>query len=465
MGRSKALRARSRRRDQPFVAASALASSSVLDRETCQRAQPFPLARRLVERPGQARERPATRGERDVARLVQRSNVVPERACLPRHAVVARRLAHEHEPLPRARARRVEEIPVARDGARALEPAAEARAARRRPGAARGGRDAGSSLPRARAGTRRRRRVFAHAGSRARRRARSLPELRLERKRARERRRRHRQEIGTTVETCQLLDLVERFPGGSVGACVPAGIVDDRRRVETPGVAQHRAEQTPRSCHRVGGGTQLGQRHERSAAQALALLFDPGGIDHGAAAQPPFDEVDRSALQPRVRRAKEREEIPTAAALPRETEHREERFAELRRSEPRSALDGVRDTPGAEDGVEWCAPALCRLAHDADPLGRSPASHELEHLGREQLRGAARACTLEEVQRAVESGAAGRLVGEQLALESRQRGRKPRCAATRKLLDRAASPAQRDPRRSVRGPQTRGDRARRESRS
>src|SRR5262249_44781693 len=55
--------------------------------------------------------------------------LVPERARLARRTVVGRRLAHEVEPVDRARARGVVEVALAADAVRPLEPAAELAAA------------------------------------------------------------------------------------------------------------------------------------------------------------------------------------------------------------------------------------------------------------------------------------------------------------------------------------------------
>src|SRR5262249_27850482 len=56
-------------------------------------------------------------------------DLVPERACLERRAVVGRRLTHEVEPLGRPGAGGVEEVPVAADRIRPLEAPAELAAA------------------------------------------------------------------------------------------------------------------------------------------------------------------------------------------------------------------------------------------------------------------------------------------------------------------------------------------------
>src|SRR5262249_39500347 len=73
---------------------------------------------------GQGRERTSARPASRVVRGEERLHVVPERAGLARAAVVVRRLAHEVEPLRRARARRVEEVAIVLDGVWPDEPRA-----------------------------------------------------------------------------------------------------------------------------------------------------------------------------------------------------------------------------------------------------------------------------------------------------------------------------------------------------
>src|SRR5918995_2576536 len=80
-----------------------------------QAAQALALGRSLVDVPRQARQRPATRGALDFGRGEEQANLVVERARLAGPALVVGGLADEHEQLPRARARRVEEIAIARE--------------------------------------------------------------------------------------------------------------------------------------------------------------------------------------------------------------------------------------------------------------------------------------------------------------------------------------------------------------
>src|ERR687892_937114 len=83
--------------------------------ERGQSAQALALGRSLVDVPRQARKRATTRRALALGRVEERTHLVVERARLPRPALVVGRLADEHEQLPRARARRVEEVAIARE--------------------------------------------------------------------------------------------------------------------------------------------------------------------------------------------------------------------------------------------------------------------------------------------------------------------------------------------------------------
>ena len=130
VGRRNARSARSSRRSHPFASASASASDSSAEASAA-------TARSRSRSVGAASSGhvSADSGRRVVARRTSsggksRGGLVPERAALPRRAVVARRLAHEVEPPRRARARRVEEVAVARDLVRLDEPRLAERPAR-----------------------------------------------------------------------------------------------------------------------------------------------------------------------------------------------------------------------------------------------------------------------------------------------------------------------------------------------
>ena len=82
--------------------------------ELGERSQPLALGRRVLQRPGQRRERTSARPARDVVAVEERPGLVPEGARLARAAVVVGGLAHEIEPLRGPRAGGVEEVAVER---------------------------------------------------------------------------------------------------------------------------------------------------------------------------------------------------------------------------------------------------------------------------------------------------------------------------------------------------------------
>src|SRR5439155_26616564 len=102
----------------------------VLRRGDGECAQALALGRRVVERPRQGGERASRRRALDVLARKQAHDLVPERARLPRAALVGRRLADEVEPPRRARAGGVEEVAVALDRAGAEQATAEPAARR-----------------------------------------------------------------------------------------------------------------------------------------------------------------------------------------------------------------------------------------------------------------------------------------------------------------------------------------------
>src|SRR4029078_1468089 len=135
---------------------------------------------------------------------------------------------------------------------------------------------------------------------------------------------------------------------------------------------------------------QLGECGERASVQLLALLDDPVGRLHRAAAKSPFDEVDARALDAGERRAQEREEIAAPAAEPREAEERDQRLAERRLREAHLPVDGVRDAERAERCLEWSAQALDARADDADRLGGRAGTQQREQLFPDELERTAR---------------------------------------------------------------------------
>src|SRR5439155_19029572 len=84
--------------------------------ERAQRPEPLAIGRRLVQPPGERGERPPLCPPGDLVVREERAHLVPERARLPRRALVAGRLADEVETLRRSSARRVEEEALARHG-------------------------------------------------------------------------------------------------------------------------------------------------------------------------------------------------------------------------------------------------------------------------------------------------------------------------------------------------------------
>src|SRR5918999_1539235 len=83
--------------------------------ERGEAAQTLTLGRSLVDVPRQARQWATTRRTLALGRVEERAHLVVERARLPGPAFVVGGLADEHQQLPRARARRVEEVAVARE--------------------------------------------------------------------------------------------------------------------------------------------------------------------------------------------------------------------------------------------------------------------------------------------------------------------------------------------------------------
>src|SRR5262249_31074519 len=96
--------------------------ADVVHREAGESAKALPLARRGVERPGEARERPAGRCAGDLLLGGESAHIPPERAGGERGAPLGRRPPPQGATPPGALARRVEEIAVAGDRAGPFEP-------------------------------------------------------------------------------------------------------------------------------------------------------------------------------------------------------------------------------------------------------------------------------------------------------------------------------------------------------
>ena len=254
----------------------------VVDGQSRNGTQTLALARRSLERPGQARERPPARGARDVACLEECANVVPERARLPRDAVVGRRLADEHEPLRRPRARRVEQVAAVGDGVRELEAPAERPPGvvvqeGRRPLAPREASLLESEEeddvedPRARS-------TVVEDGD--------APDL-ARGERANGALLERRNHIlccdGLAIESRELRELVEHTLGRAERVGVSFGVVVRGRRLEAPGMPHHRAQDDTRAGDVIGRGAQLDERGYRRAAEPLGLLLDARGVGDGTA--------------------------------------------------------------------------------------------------------------------------------------------------------------------------------------
>ena len=350
------------------------------------------------------------------ARTEERPDVLPERARLTRNAFVAGGFADENEPLSWPRTRRVEEIAVPRDGVRPFEAASEIAPQivvqeRRRPVATRKApflepeeeHDVESPRPCT---------AVVEDGDSA-----GLGSSNRPHDRPLERRDQILVRDAACVELRVFLELGERAYGRAIRPRVATCIVSDRRRLETPRVSHHRLEQRARRQDRVGLRTQLDKGRDVGSAKLLGLLLDAGRIHDRASPQASFDEVHRATLEAGKRRAKEREELAASAAQPGVAKKRDEPAAESRLAQPRRMLEGIRNPECAEHGLEGRPPAIRRLAHDSDPLERRAATSQLEQLRADELHGAARACSLEELDRSFEWVLEGRPVTEEPAFE------------------------------------------------
>ena len=147
----------------------------------------------------------------------------------------------------------------------------------------------------------------------------------------------------------------------------------------------------------------LDERRHRRAAELLGLLLDPRRIRDRAASQAALDEVDRSTLQARERRAKEREEVAAAA-------RRATRSAESRATHRPSGVSPRRRAARPRTGTCSCANAASSGARHrstdsqttATRSGAVPPRSECGDLAREELGRSARPCRFEEADRSVE---------------------------------------------------------------
>ena len=321
------------------------------------------------------RERPARSSSGRRRRIEERARLLPERARLARRAVVGRRLADEVEAARRPRARRVEEVALARD----RHPASARRARRdvssisRRSSSARNGEPCWrrGKLPSSRPSrkTTSVRRVRARSRSCTATRPGSSPRASLSDARSSAAKSSSRESAPpSSIQRCEL---VEELRHGTVRAQVEHGVLADRRRVEAVGGAEHRAGELADGRERVGVGAEVVEHPQRLPAQLERLLDDPLGIADRPPAQPPLEVVDVRARQAGERRAEEAVQVVAAAVAPLEAQEREERLAERRLADPDAPLDRVRDAERAERGLELGALALDARADDEDLLRRS----------------------------------------------------------------------------------------------
>ena len=346
--RSNAVVARSSRLLQPFACARASASARSGDRRA-RRARAAALARSARPRVArEGRERPPDGGTADVVRVEELAHGLPERARLARRALVADRLADEHEPPPRPRAGGGEEVAVAARGvgsheARAAD-ARRARAASRRRGtvasAARRGSAPCSSpitktVSKRRVRARRRSSTATRPGSPARSRADGRPLERREDVVAAER----------DARRADRLELVERAGDGVVRPQVaPRPLVERRRSSSRARCAASR----PRAAATASSGLAR-QRARSSSGSGRPSRSSDRHVDRAvapqdaAAAQASLDPVDVPAREARVRGAQERVELRPLAVAPGEAEQGEQRVPERRRAERDAALERERD--------------------------------------------------------------------------------------------------------------------------
>ena len=122
-----------------------------------------------------------------------------------------------------------------------------------------------------------------------------------------------------------------------------------------------------------------------------------------------------------VARADEREQVAAAASEPGEAQKRQECPAERRLRQAERPVQRVWDAECAERRLERRTHPVERGTDDEDLLGSRAGPDQAEHLVGDELEGRTRAGGLEEPDRAVGGRRGGNDVGEQRALEVRQR--------------------------------------------
>ena len=116
-------------------------------------------------------------------------------------------------------------------------------------------------------------------------------------------------------------------------------------------------------------------------------------------------------------------------------------MAERRGGQPRARLDGIWDPERAEHRLERRAPAIDRGYDERNLLGRRPVAQEREQLFADELERPADARAFEEPNGAVDRDRRRRTLGEQRALELRERRRAVLGGARRELLRPAVGEA------------------------
>ena len=447
MGRLNAPSARSSRRSHRVRARERLRAGTVARGELRERAQPLAIGRRVLDCPRERRQRTPARPAPNVFGIERGAHLVPERARLAWIAVVCRSLAHEIEPLERARARRVEEVAVAADWigplqARAalVEHASRVVVEERR----RGGRASAGSPPRGRARRRRRSVAFGRARDRAPRRGparrrdsgRSVWRSSTATTSSRESSPASVRQRSSSVSSFETYSYVRRSSrdASPTGGCVEAVGVAQHPCREHP--ARLRPDRPPRAARRAPG---TGGRAASRLPRRLGRAPGPRG---------------RAAVPRRNRRCGARD--PRTASGGSVKSSRREPPSHAKRSidvsawpngrlvDTNLAVDRIWDAERAERCLERSANAVDARAHDADRLGRRPAAKECEQLLADELERTARARALEEADRAVDRHDAVRLVAEERTLQVRERRRgdlavarrrAPRCAAPRAAAD------------------------------
>ena len=390
-----------------------------------RRAQAFALGRAALELPGETREGTLLRRERNVGRVEPRAHLFVEGTRLVRTTVVVGGLANEDELAPGARARRVEEVALAREGIRPYQSATLAAGLELAPSFVGKERCLGGApredpffqpenedgLPPPRAG--------AHEVDDS-----HPPRLggapdpylgALERRDDLLRRR-------LAAELAPAFELVEQAQRSLVCAQVDPRPLADGRRLEPVGGRDHPPDHRTCRCKRVGLVTELSKSGNGVAEEPLGLLDDARRILDRPPAEPALDEVRFAAGEARVRRAQVREEVSPTSAEPGEAEQPEKRAAEGRAPERNPALVRVRDAQRSESRLEGRADAVEGRDDDGDLVsGHSAPDQRQDFLARELERGA---CTggLEETHRALDRGRVGAPFLEERALEVGKRG-------------------------------------------